>query len=69
MNAQPDLVRLTGQGADDCTQGDCPNVYRTSTGSLVIQGPVFDGLAPPSGEGLVEIPENVLREAVRVLGW
>jgi hypothetical protein len=35
----------------------------------VVQGDLFDGFTPPQGEGLVEIPESVLREAVRALGW
>lgn len=64
------LTRLTGNsGGPDCDNDDCPNVYRTVSGSFVIQGPTSRVFVPPAGEALVEIPETVLREAVRVLGW
>ncbi|WP_406113063.1 hypothetical protein [Kitasatospora purpeofusca] len=67
------LTRLTttgsGEGSGECGQGDCPNVYATDRGSFVVQGDLYDGFTPPEGEGLVEIPEPVLREAFRVLGW
>lgn len=53
----------------NCNNDDCPNVYRTSSGSIVVQGDVSDVFQPPAGEGLVEIPESILREAVRALGW
>jgi hypothetical protein len=36
---------------------------------LVVQGNPSDTFDPPEGEVLVEIPEAVLREAVRALGW
>ncbi|MFD5187308.1 hypothetical protein ACFWMU_03980 [Streptomyces sp. NPDC058357] len=66
-----ELTRLTGTGTGngECNKNDCPNVYRTARGSIVVQGDVSDAFAPPTGEGLVEIPESVLREAVRALGW
>jgi hypothetical protein len=67
--AREKLTRLTGDSDDKCGQGDCPNVYRTESGSFVVQGDVSDAFTPPQGEGLVEIPESVLREAVRALGW
>ncbi|WP_405627831.1 hypothetical protein OG933_17970 [Streptomyces sp. NBC_00016] len=63
------LTRLTGNGNGECGQDDCPNVYRTASGSFVVQGDVSGAFQPPEGEGLVEIPEAVLREAVRALGW
>ncbi|WP_079023676.1 hypothetical protein [Streptomyces odonnellii] len=64
------LTRLTGNvGGPNCDDDDCPNVYRTKSGSFVVQGEVSDAFATPEGEGLVEIPENVLKEAVRALGW
>lgn len=63
------LTRLTGDGNGECNKNDCPNVYRTASGSLVAQGDVSRAFTPPAGEGLVEIPEAVLREAVRALGW
>ncbi|MFE6765388.1 hypothetical protein [Streptomyces sp. NPDC057689] len=67
--AREELTRLTGNGNGECGKDDCPNVYRTAGGSFVVQGAVSEAFTPPRGEGLVEIPESVLREAVRVLGW
>ncbi|MFJ6620403.1 hypothetical protein ACIQOW_22885 [Kitasatospora sp. NPDC091335] len=73
MDDRSGLTRLTntgnGSGSGECNQNDCPNVYRTGRGTFVVQGDVSDAFTPPSGEGLVEIPESVLREAVRALGW
>ncbi len=67
--AREELTRLTGNGNGECGQGDCPNVYRTERGTFVVQGDLSAAFTPPTGEGLVEIPEETLREAVRALGW
>ncbi|MFI2030802.1 hypothetical protein [Streptomyces buecherae] len=69
--AREELTRLTGNGNGNgtCGKDDCPNVYRTASGSFVIQGDLSQAFTTPEGEGLVEILESVLREAVRVLGW
>ncbi|MGW7819073.1 hypothetical protein ACWGLF_13210 [Streptomyces puniciscabiei] len=67
--ARADLTRLTGNGNGECGGDDCPNVYRTGSGSFVVQGSVSNVFDTPGGEALVEIPEAVLREAVRALGW
>lgn len=68
--ARSELTRLTGEpGGPDCNEDDCPNVYRMASGSIVFQGNVSAAFQSPAGEVLVEIPESVLREAVRVLGW
>lgn len=68
--AREELTRLTGTaGGPNCDDDDCPNVYVTKTGSIVVQGDVSTAFQPSAGEGLVEIPESVLREAVRALGW
>ncbi|MEU1034567.1 hypothetical protein ABZ402_38870 [Streptomyces mirabilis] len=67
--AREELTRLTGNGNGECGEDDCPNVYRTEHGTFVVQGDVSEAFQPPTGEGLVEIPESVLREAVRALGW
>lgn len=68
--ARDDLTRLTGTvNGPNCDDDDCPNVYRTATGSIVVQGSVSDAFRAPEGEALVEIPESVLKEAVRALGW
>ncbi|WHM36947.1 hypothetical protein [Streptomyces sp. BPTC-684] len=68
--AREELTRLTGNGnGGPCGEEDCPNVHRTASGSIVVQGDLSRTFTPPAGEGLVEIPEEVLREAVRALGW
>ncbi|MFE4666080.1 hypothetical protein ACFRI7_15390 [Streptomyces sp. NPDC056716] len=67
--AREELTRLTGNGNGECGEKDCPNVYRTASGSFIVQGDHSDVFRPPQGEALVEIPEAVLREAVRALGW
>ncbi|OIV38770.1 hypothetical protein BIV57_03950 [Mangrovactinospora gilvigrisea] len=68
--ARESLTRLTGKAGDpECKSNDCPNVYRTARGSFVVQGDVSTAFDAPDGEGLVEIPEETLREAVRALGW
>nr|WSY52401.1 hypothetical protein OG999_21315 [Streptomyces sp. NBC_00886] len=68
--AREELTRLTGKfGGPNCDDDDCPNVYRTASGSIVVQGDASSAFQPPEGEALVEIPESVLREAVRALGW
>ncbi|MFJ2777751.1 hypothetical protein [Kitasatospora sp. NPDC087315] len=58
----------SGDGSGDCDNGDCPTVYVTDRGTIAVQGYDIDH-ATPTGESVVEIPEAVLREAVRVLGW
>ncbi|MGW3819557.1 ATP-binding protein [Streptomyces sp. NPDC005046] len=67
--AREELTRLTGNGNGECGEDDCPNVYRTERGTFVVQGDTSAAFTPPEGEGLVEIPERVLREAFRALGW
>lgn len=68
--AREELTRLTGNvSGPNCDDDDCPNVYRTASGSIVVQGDVSSAFTPPKGEALVEIPESVLREAFRALGW
>lgn len=68
--AREELTRLTGKfNGPNCDDDDCPNVYRKATGAIVVQGEVSSVFTPPDGEALVEIPEAVLREAVRALGW
>ncbi len=67
--AREDLTRLTGNGNGECGKDDCPNVYRTERGTYVVQGVASDAFTPPDGEVLAEIPEAVLKEAFRALGW
>ncbi|MBC9718987.1 hypothetical protein H9Y04_41320 [Streptomyces sp. TRM66268-LWL] len=68
--AREELTRLTGNVDDpECSKNDCPNLYRTKSGSIVVQGDISEAFQPPQGEALVEIPEAILKEAVRALGW
>ncbi|MER5813979.1 hypothetical protein ACIQ9M_19085 [Streptomyces californicus] len=67
--SREELTRLTGNGNGTCGKDDCPNVYRTDSGAFVVQGAVSHAFTAPDGEALVEIPEEILREAVRALGW
>jgi hypothetical protein len=49
-----------------CGAGDCPTVYRTDRGTLVVQGYSFNpqdaGVTVPEGERMVEIPAELLAE-------
>ncbi len=49
--AREELTRLTGNGNGTCGEDDCPNVYRTASGSIVVQGDVSDAFTPPQGKG------------------
>jgi hypothetical protein len=57
--------------ANSCSSGACPTIYRTGSGSLVVQGYVVPaaqaGVEVPDGETLVEIPAELLAEALRNL--
>lgn len=62
---QPRLTILSG---GDCGSNDCPTVFATDRGTIAVQG--FTLAHPtPGGESVVEIPGDILREAVRALGW
>ncbi|MFE3944743.1 hypothetical protein ACFXPV_23165 [Streptomyces sp. NPDC059118] len=68
--AREELTRLTGNVDDpQCNQNDCPNLYRTASGSIIVQGGLSNAFVPPPGEALVEIPEAVLKDAFRALDW
>ncbi len=60
-----ELTRIAGD--DNCRNGDCPTVYRTDRGTIAVQG---ERLAHPTPdhEAIVEIPLDLLTEAVRALG-
>jgi hypothetical protein len=54
-----------------CDDGDCPTIYTTDRGTVVVQGDHVgraDGLKLGDGEGAVEIPLELLREALSALG-
>ncbi|MGK5529091.1 hypothetical protein [Streptomyces sp. URMC 129] len=70
MTGKEGLTRLTGRlYGPNCDDDDCPNVYATQRHTFVVQGATFTDFIPPEGESLVEIPEEVLREAFHALGW
>ncbi len=56
--------------ASSCGAGSCPAVYRSGTGTFVIQGFAVDagraGVELGDGELLVEIPADLLAEVLRV---
>ncbi|MFC5720313.1 hypothetical protein ACFP1Z_09080 [Streptomyces gamaensis] len=58
----------SGAGNGDCDSGDCPSVFATDRGTIAVQGHDVDH-ETPEGESMVEIPQELLREAARVLGW
>ena len=55
--------------AGTCTTGTCPTVYTTNRGTLVVQGYTVSAenahVDLPAGEQLVEIPIELLADAVR----
>ncbi|WP_280361302.1 hypothetical protein [Nocardia wallacei] len=61
-------MELTMIAGGNCGRDDCPTVFTTDTGGIAVQGYIVDK-ATPAGEAIVEIPMDVLREAVRALGW
>jgi hypothetical protein len=61
-------VQLTKIAGDaNCRNGDCPTVYRTNRGTIAVQGERL-AHSTPDHEAIVEIPVEVLLEAVRALG-
>lgn len=65
MRQPPHLTRIAG---GDCGRDDCPTVFTTGRGTVAIQGYDIDR-PTPAGESVVEIPLDVLKEAVLALGW
>lgn len=56
--------------AGRCGGGECPTVYQTDRGTLIVQGYAFDsavaGVALPPGEQMVEIPTELLADYLKV---
>jgi hypothetical protein len=52
--------------AGRCGGGECPTVYKTDRGTLVVQGYTFPpaqaGMAIPLGEQMVEIPAELIAD-------
>jgi hypothetical protein len=68
QSAEPPLTLVTRI----CGGGSCPTVYRTDRDTYVVQGYVVTaevaGVDLPAGEQLVEIPRELLAEALRAGG-
>jgi hypothetical protein len=60
-------LELTKIAGDNCRNGDCPTVYRTARGTIAVQGARL-AHPTPDHEAIVEIPLDLLMEAVRALG-
>lgn len=64
-------MKLTKLSGPDCDNDDCPAVYISDRGTVVVQGDTVshaDGLRLGVGEQAVEISAELLREALRALG-
>jgi hypothetical protein len=57
------LTRLVGE----CEDGECPTLYASDRGTLVVQGSLLMDRPSniPAHEGLVEIPVDLIRKAIR----
>jgi hypothetical protein len=56
----------------ECNVSNCPTVYATDRGTLVIQGYALDPAATqqltlPAGESAVEVPADLILEAARTV--
>ncbi|MFI7103076.1 hypothetical protein ACIBK8_27415 [Streptomyces sp. NPDC050161] len=53
--------------ATSCDKKDCPTIYKTDRGTLLVQGgtPVDHGLRIPAHETLVEIPLELFQKVIR----
>ena len=54
-----------------CAGGDCPTIYKSDRGTLVLQGYTFDpaaaGAELPAGEQMVEIPVELIANYARMI--
>ncbi len=57
------LTRLT----DGCYDGTCPTLYRSETGTLVVQGRIVasSDVTPSEGEALVEIAPELVPDLLK----
>jgi len=59
-------LKLTALGGTGCANGVCPTVYETDKGTIVVQGfdvhPDETGMQVPAGEGMVEVPRDLLEK-------
>jgi hypothetical protein len=61
-------MEFTQIAGTNCGERDCPAVFRTDRGTIAVQGDIVERQTAV-GEGVVEIPTDILKEAVRALGW
>jgi hypothetical protein len=64
-----ELIEKVAGEDPECDSGDCANVFRTDRpDTIAVQG-YLTGHPTPAGEAVVTVPERVLKEAARALGW
>jgi hypothetical protein len=61
------VMELTQIAGGDCGRDDCPTIFTTDRGTLVVQGYIVNRTTP-DGEAVVEIPLSVFEDAARALG-
>ena len=49
-----------------CTAGQCPTIYETSTGDIIVQG-YEESMVTPDGERAVRIPRSVFLEGLNII--
>jgi hypothetical protein len=59
-------------GGNNCWGGECPTIYKSDRGTFVVQGSLISAnelndVNIPSHEGVVEIPEALLRAVAEKL--
>ncbi len=60
-------VKLTKIAGEDCGKGDCASVSLTDRGTAAVRGYTTLHANTPDGEGVLELPVEVLLEAARAL--
>jgi hypothetical protein len=62
------LTKISG----NCASDDCPAIYVTEAGTVIVQGTLMAGeygVSLAAGEALVEVPRSIFMEAVNAAGW
>jgi hypothetical protein len=62
-----DPVTMELRQVAGCKDTECPKVFVTDRGTAVFQGDIMAGLRPGPGEQAVELPLNVVRDALSAL--
>ena len=71
MNLAPKSPKVTLQPlVAPCATGECPTIFQTDRGTLVLQGYLFNpddaGAEVPPGEQMIEVPVALLTEYARM---